>query len=124
TYTRIVAEALNRGSGRESQIQGAVDAFYRGFVAEFIDEFVSQPSPDLTGKPSAGFLTGEDLASWVATEEDPVTADFMGLTVHKPDTWSQGPVLLQQLRLLEELGIAELEPLSADWIHTVIESAK
>ena len=38
--------------------------------------------------------------------------------------WSQGPVFLQQLKLLEGFDLAAMGHNSADYIHTVIEAAK
>ena len=50
--------------------------------------------------------------------------DFRGLTVCKTGPWGQGPVFLQQLALLDGLGLGSLAPGSADFIHAVIECAK
>jgi gamma-glutamyltranspeptidase/glutathione hydrolase len=44
--------------------------------------------------------------------------------VLKTGAWGQGPVLLQQLRLLEHLGIDTLPIRSAPWVHAVVEAAK
>jgi len=46
------------------------------------------------------------------------------VTVFKCGPWSQGPVFLQQLKLLEGFDLAEMGHNSADYIHTVIEAAK
>jgi gamma-glutamyltranspeptidase / glutathione hydrolase len=113
TYRRIVDEA---GSGsRESRIERARESFYRGFVAEAIDAFCAE---------EGGLLDGDDLASWQATLEPPTTFDYHGYTVCKTGPWGQGPVLLQQLALLEGFDLAELGLGSAEYVHTVIECAK
>ncbi len=66
-------------------------------------------------------LTADDLASWSATYEDPVTYDFDGWTVCKAGPWSQGPALLQQLALLPD----ELPPYgSGAYVHLLIENCK
>ena len=41
------------------------------------------------------------MARWQATVEAPLTYDYHGYTVVKCGPWSQGPVLLQQLALLQ-----------------------
>src|SRR6202041_1394771 len=74
--------------------------------------------------PHRGLLTGDDLAAWRASVEAPVTLDYHGLTVCKTGPWGQGPVLLQQLALLDGFDLAAMGPGSADFIHTVIECAK
>jgi gamma-glutamyltranspeptidase/glutathione hydrolase len=46
------------------------------------------------------------------------------MTVCKTGPWGQGPVFLQQLALLDGLGIERLSPGSAEFIHVVTEAAK
>jgi gamma-glutamyltranspeptidase/glutathione hydrolase len=108
TYERVVREAV--GPTREARIDAARDAFYRGFVADAI----------ATGHD--GFITGDDLARFTATVEDPVTFDFAGWTVCKTQPWGQGPVFLQQLALLEGFDLGDF--LGVEHIHTVVECAK
>ena len=43
---RIIAEAEAQGDGREAQIEAARDAFYQGFVAEAIDDYLPQRRGD------------------------------------------------------------------------------
>jgi gamma-glutamyltranspeptidase/glutathione hydrolase len=114
-YGRIVAEASRVSSDREAQIDAARDAFYRGFVASAIAGFVAS---------RGGLLTGDDLASWSATYEDPVTFDYDGMTVCKTGPWGQGPVFLQQLALLSHFDLRLMGAGSVDFIHTVVECAK
>jgi gamma-glutamyltranspeptidase/glutathione hydrolase len=124
TYERILAEASARGRTRESRIAAARDAWYRGFVAEEIESFCSAALPDGTGEPHAGMLTAEDLAAWEPTFESPLTYDYAGVTVCKTGAWGQGPVLLQQLSLLEGFDLDGAGLLSAEWIHLVTECSK
>jgi gamma-glutamyltranspeptidase / glutathione hydrolase len=124
-YKRILAEAEHAGPGRERQIEAARHAFYEGFVAEAIAAYCGAAEVmDVTGRRNRSLLTGDDLAGWRASVEAPVTADFRGLTVCKTGPWGQGPVFLQQLRLLDGLRIEDAEPGSATLIHTVTEAAK
>jgi len=44
--------------------------------------------------------------------------------VLKCGPWSQGPVFLQQLALLAGFDIGAMDPLGADFVHTVVECAK
>jgi gamma-glutamyltranspeptidase/glutathione hydrolase len=112
-YRRIVDEA--GGGARETRIERARDAFYRGFVAETIDAFCAA---------NGGLLTGDDLASWSASIEAPTTFDYRGYTVCKTGPWGQGPVFLQQLALLDGLGLEGMGLGSAEYVHTVTECAK
>ena len=79
---------------------------------------------DTSGRRHRGFLTGDDMARWRATIEAPVTYDYHGHTVAKCGPWSQGPFFLQQLSLLKEFGIAGMDPLGPEFVHTVVECAK
>ena len=125
TYQRILDEAEAAGADRDQQIEAARRAYYQGFVAEAIDGYLARAQVlDLTGQPHRALLSGTDLAGWQARVEQPVTLDFMGLTVCKTGPWGQGPVFLQQLALLDGLGLDSLAPGSADHLHTVIECAK
>jgi gamma-glutamyltranspeptidase/glutathione hydrolase len=100
TYRRAVAE-------------GGEQAWYRGFVAEAIGRFVER---------EGGLLTADDLAGFEARFEPAVSLDFRGHTVFKCGPWSQGPVFLQQLGLLDGFPLEQLS--EADYVHTVVECAK
>jgi gamma-glutamyltranspeptidase / glutathione hydrolase len=125
TYRRIVAEAEAAGGDRETQVQAGRDAFLRGFVAEAIAAFcASTEVMDSSGRRHRGVLTGDDLAGFEATLEAPVTLEHRGLTVCKCGPWSQGPVMLQALRLLEGFDLAAMGHLSGEYVHTVVECMK
>jgi gamma-glutamyltranspeptidase / glutathione hydrolase len=125
TYRRIIAEAEAAGGDRGRQIEAARRAWYEGFVAEAIDRFYRTAElMDVTGERHKGLLTGDDLAGWVATREAAVTCEYRGYTVAKCGAWTQGPVLLQQLALLNGLPLHEMAVAGPDFVHTVVEAAK
>jgi gamma-glutamyltranspeptidase/glutathione hydrolase len=125
TYRRIVAEAEAAGGDREAQVQAARDAFLRGFVAEAIAAFCASTEViDSSGRRHRGLLTGDDMATFEATFEAPVTLERRGLTVCKAGPWSQGPVMLQTLRLLEGFDLEAMGHLSGAYVHTVTECMK
>ncbi len=123
TLQRLSDEASSAPS-REAGIEAARRAFYEGFVADAVDAFCRTTLMDSTGTPHAGLLTGADMAAWRASEEPTVTALVAGRTVHKTGPWGQGPVLLQQLQMLDALGVAALRPGSVELVHAVTEVAK
>lgn len=125
TYERIVRLAEQTSSSREGQIEAAHDVFYRGFVAERVDDFVRvTPVLDATGRRHRGFLTGQDLADWRPEVAEPTSGDYGDYRVCKPGPWSQGPVFLQQLTLLDGFDLEIMGLNSADYIHTIVECAK
>jgi gamma-glutamyltranspeptidase / glutathione hydrolase len=115
TYARIADEAEAGGGSREARIERARAAWSRGFVAETIAGFCAR---------EGGLLTGDDLAGWEARLEPPVSLDHAGHTVFKPGPWSQGPVFLQQLALLEGFDLVALSHEPAEYVHTIVECAK
>lgn len=115
-FKRMVeAEASARNRGREAGIEAARARFYRGDIAEEIVAW---------SRSNGGLLEREDLARFQTRLEEPVSADFRGVTVFKCPPWSQGLVFLQQLRLLEGFELRRMGHNSADYIHTVTEAAK
>jgi len=125
TYERLIKESESVGGSREKKIDHAVDMFYRGFVAEAIDAFVrKEPVLDNTGRRHYGLITGDDLANWSAEIEEPLSYDYHDYTVYKSNSWSQAPVLLQQLALLKGFDIENMDMLGPDYVHTVTECAK
>jgi gamma-glutamyltranspeptidase/glutathione hydrolase len=128
-FRRLIDEGEAAGEmargGREAQIEGARRAFYEGFVAEAIDRFARETEwLDSSGEVHGGLLTGDDLARWQPTYEDPLTYDYAGLTVCKTGPWGQGPVFLQTLALLEGFDLGAMDPVGPDFIHTVLEALK
>jgi gamma-glutamyltranspeptidase/glutathione hydrolase len=122
TYERLCREAV--GATREARIDAARNAWYRGFVADAVDRFCRREVMDTTGRRNRGMLSADDLASWSATVEQPLAFEYHGHTVLKCGPWSQGPVFLQQLALLRGFDIAAMDPVGADFVHTVVEAAK
>jgi gamma-glutamyltranspeptidase / glutathione hydrolase len=125
TWRRLLEEAEAASSTRDGQIEGALAAFYEGFVAEAIDRFLGGTEVmDVSGRRHRGLLTGDDLHGWRATIEAPVSVDHHGWTVCKTGPWGQGPVFLQQLRLLEGFDLERMGLASAAFVHSVTECAK
>lgn len=125
TYERICAQAQRSGSDRVTEIDAAIDLWYRGFVAREVDAYyTNERVRDTTGERNAGLLRYDDLAAWQARYEEPATLDFGRWTVAKCGAWSQGPVFLQQLALLAKAGLEDHAPDSGAWVHRVAEATK
>ncbi|MBC7236523.1 MAG: gamma-glutamyltransferase family protein, partial [Chloroflexi bacterium] len=119
------AEQAAQGKGRIAGIEAGRDAFYRGPIAECMVRFIQDnPVLDASGAEHIGLLSPEDLAEWHATVEEPVTVSYRGLDVYKCPSWTQGPVFLQQLTLLEGYDLADMGHNSADYLHLWLECAK
>ena len=121
TLQRLVDEAEAATGNREAQLDHAIRSWQRGFVAAEIDAFLRTPLWDSSGERHAGVLTADDIAAWSPSYEAPTTLDYRGLTICKTGAWGQGPVLLQQLALLDGFDV---RPGTAEFVHTVVECAK
>jgi gamma-glutamyltranspeptidase/glutathione hydrolase len=122
TWERLLREAETR-TGRTAQIEAARKAFSSGFVAEAIDKYLSEACVmDATGERRRGVLTGQDMADWRASYEEPLSTQTHGWTVWKAGPWSQGPSLLQSLQTLDA---AELDPNDETaFVHLIAETIK
>ena len=121
----VAAEKEAQHRGRAAGIQAARDAFYKGPIAERIVEFITaEPLYDASGSSHIGLLSYEDLAEWNATVESSVSMDYRGLEVHKCPAWTQGPVFLQQLSILEGFDLGKMGHNTAEYLHTWIETSK
>ena len=115
----------SEGNDRKAGLREARDLFYRGMIAHRIVDFAAtHPSKDATGKAHASLLRFEDLAEYETRVEDTVQIDYAGLKVHKCGPWSQGPVFLQQLLLLEGYDLKSMGHNSANYIHVITEASK
>jgi len=122
TYTRVLRAAEAAGGDRVVQIEAARKTWSQGFIAEAIDRFCRmQAVMDTSGEPHYGVLTGDDMARWHAYVEAPLTYDYGRYTVCKPGPWAQGPVMLQQLALLKGFDFDSADPVSADFVHLLVE---
>ncbi len=126
TFKKVVdVEIRNRSKGRADAIDEAISYFYRGEIAETIVTFSRNTEVlDASGKTNRGLLDLDDFAAYTTKLEAPIGSDYRGIRVHKCNTWTQGAVFLQQLRILEGYNLGAMEHNSADYIHTCVEAAK
>ncbi|MER7604800.1 gamma-glutamyltransferase [Nocardioides sp. NPDC127503] len=126
-YAAVLDRLVAAGDGaatREERIDAARAAWGSGFVAEAIERFVRTPHRHSSGTDHSGVITAADMAGFSAAYETPVTTEFRGHTIAKAGPWTQGPVLLQTLNLLEPLDDALLDPSNPDGAHTILEATK
>lgn len=113
---RKLVDAEHTATGtREDKLTAARDRFYTGDVADELEAWYIA---------TGAFLRKPDLAAQTTLVEDPVTMEYRGYTVCKCGPWTQGPVLCQNLRLLEGFDLHAMRHLSADYIHVLTESMK
>ena len=106
-------EALGKGRNRREAIAAAHDRFYRGDIAQ---EFVRGV------QEAGGLITLEDLARWRPRIEEPLSTTYKGVEVYKLSHWTQGPVMLQALNILEPMDLQGLGYNTARYVHTVYQA--
>ncbi len=102
-------------SDRLAGLRAAHDAFYRGDIAGAIVRHQRE---------HGGWLTVEDLADFHARIEAPCCIRFGDLDVYGCGPWSQGPMVLEALNILEGLNLKSMWHNSAAYVHAVTEALK
>jgi gamma-glutamyltranspeptidase/glutathione hydrolase len=108
-------KALAGGAGRTAAIDAVRDYFYRGLIARKIDAFC---------RANGGLLRYEDMAAFRLSPEQPASTQYRDWTVYKAGFWSQGPVMLQTLNLLETYDIRALRANAGAYLHALTEIFK
>ena len=115
TFRKLVDSEKTTKGTRQQKLQAVSDRFYRGDIADALEAWYVE---------KGGFLRKVDLAAHKTPVVDPLKTTYRGYTVYKAGPLTQGPYLLQTLRLLECFDLSKMGFNSADYIHTVIEAEK
>ncbi|HWM17247.1 MAG TPA: gamma-glutamyltransferase [Microbacterium sp.] len=108
--------------GREARIDAARREWKTGAVARAAVAFSAAPHRHSDGGDHAGVITADDFAAFEAGYEPAVSIEFRSHTIAKAGAWTQGPALLQALRILD--GHADLDPSTERGAHAVLEALK
>ncbi len=110
-----MARAEQGSRDRKAGIEKVREYFYRGPLARRISEFCKQ---------AGCLLREEDFGGYHARLEQPLSTQYRGIDVYKVGFWSQSPVMLQNLNLLEGFNLKAMGHNSPDYVHTVVEAMK
>jgi gamma-glutamyltranspeptidase / glutathione hydrolase len=102
--------ALKKGKSRKEAIYAAYDRFYKGDIAKEYARGCQE---------QGGLITEQDLANWKVITEEPTMVNYKGIDVYKMQQWTQGPVMLQALNMLENFDLKSMGFNSARYIHTL-----
>jgi gamma-glutamyltranspeptidase/glutathione hydrolase len=106
-------DALKKGKNRKDAIYAAYDRFYKGDIAKEIARGTQE---------QGGLITEQDLANWQVKIEEPLSTNYKGIEVYKLQQWTQGPVLLQSLNMLENFDLKSMGYNSTKYIHTLYQT--
>ncbi|MDQ6678451.1 MAG: gamma-glutamyltransferase, partial [Acidobacteriota bacterium] len=109
-----LAEKKTRGK-REKKIEAVRNYFYRGPLAKRMAAF---------SEANGGLIAYGDLAGFHADIDTPRTTMYRGYEIVKPGFWTQGPVMLEALNLLEGYDLKAMGHNSPEYLHTVVEVVK
>ena len=115
TLRRLIAAESAASDDRSRGLRLAADYFYRGPIASELADWCAK---------NGGLLRFEDLATHVTRIDEPVMAEYRGHTVYKCGPWTQGPYLLQTLKLLEGFDLAAMGHNRPETIHVTLEAMK
>jgi gamma-glutamyltranspeptidase/glutathione hydrolase len=107
------AEALAAGKSRKEAIYAANERFYRGDIAAEIVRAT---------RTHGGLFTAEDLAKWEVKIEEPLSTNYRGIDVYKLTVWTQGPVMLQALNILEGFDLKAMGYNTTRYVHTLYQA--
>ncbi|MCL6504346.1 MAG: gamma-glutamyltransferase family protein [Pirellulales bacterium] len=112
---RQMCEAEAQAADRWQGLRLAADCFYRGPIARRLAAWC---------EANGGLIRYVDLAAHVTRIEQPLHVSYRGYEVYKCGFWTQGPYLLQTLRLLEDFDLRKLGHNQPAAIHLTIEAMK
>ena len=107
-------EAKAKGD-RTERLRAVRDYFYKGPIAHQIAEFCDR---------NGGLIAYDDMAGFHAETDTPRTGTYRGYEISKPGFWSQGPVMIETLNLLEGYDLRAMGQNSPAYIHTLVEAIK
>lgn len=96
-------------------VEGGLDAYYRGEIAEKIVNFA---------QANGGLITMKDMADLTVEWVQPLGIDYRGYKVFGPPPPSSAMQWLQTLKLLEGYDLAAMGHNSVDHLHTLLEVEK
>ena len=91
------------------------DAFYKGEIADKIDEFM---------RANGGFLRKADFEKHTSTWVEPVSTNYRGYDVFELPPNGQGIAALQMLNILEGFDLRAMGRNSPETLHAMIEAKK
>jgi gamma-glutamyltranspeptidase/glutathione hydrolase len=115
TLRELVAVEKKAKGNRAKKLQAVRDYFYKGSIAKRIADFNDK---------NGGLISYEDMANFKATVDDVATGTYRGYEVHKPGFWTQGPVMIEALNILEGFDLKSMGHNSPEYLHTVVEAVK
>jgi gamma-glutamyltranspeptidase / glutathione hydrolase len=115
TLQQLVAAEKKAKGNRSAKLRAVRDLFYKGDIAKRIGDFCEKNN---------GLIAYKDLANFHAEADEPKMGTYHGYEVYKPGFWTQGPVMIEAMNLLEGYDLKAMGHNSPQYLHTVVEAVK
>jgi len=115
TLREMAAAEKKAHGGRAAKIRAVHDEFYKVSIGHRLAAY---------NDANGGLITYDDLAKFHAETDEPRTTTYHGYTINKPGFWTQGPVMIEALNILEGFDLKAMGHNSPEYLHTVIEAVK
>ena len=115
TFRELAAAEKKAHGKRADKLRAVRDLFYKGSIAKQIADYNSQ---------NGGLIAYNDLANFHADIEEPKMGTYHGYEIYKPGFWTQGPVMIEALNILEGYDLKSMGHNSPEYLHTLIEALK
>jgi len=115
TLREMAAAEKHAHGDRAAKIRAVHNFFYKGALAQRI----------VAGNQAVGGIFSlSDLANFHAEIDQPRSTTYRGYTIYKPGFWTQGPVMIEALNILEGFDLKAMGHNSPQYLHTVLEAVK
>jgi len=115
TLRALVAVERKAPGNRVAKLRAVRDYFYKGALAHRIAAF---------SEHNGGLIEYRELATFHAETDRPRSTTYRGFEICKPGFWTQGPVMLEALNLLEGFNLRAMGHNSPEYLHTMVEVVK
>jgi gamma-glutamyltranspeptidase/glutathione hydrolase len=115
TLRELVAAEKKAHGKRDAKLDAVRDLFYKGSIAHRIADF---------SEKNGGLIAYSDLANFHAEVDQPKMGTYRGYEIYKPGFWTQGPVMIEALNMLEGFDLKAMGHNSPQYLHTVVEVVK
>ena len=115
TLRALITVEKKAAGNRVAKLRAVRDYFYKGALGRRIAAF---------SEHNGGLIAYRDLANFHAETDRPRSCTYHGYEVVKPGFWTQGPVMIEALNILEGYDLRSMGQNSPEYLHTVVEAVK
>lgn len=115
TLRELVAAEKKAHGNRVRKLEAVHDYFYKGLIAQRIADFCTK---------NGGLISYDDMATFKSANDEAATGTYRGYEIHKPGFWTQGPVMIEALNILEGYDLKSMGHNSPAYLHIVVEAVK